>query len=123
MEDPTLKGYNIDKRVDKFVAYFKSQATTSAPATSSTLRKDFTYTNSRMWYKNVDKLIKYINALPEYSFRILYSTPEDYIDAIKKEKPPNPSRMMTFSSMPMVSTRCGPVTLPPGSPSGVLSRT
>ena len=97
MDDPALEGYNIDARADKFVAYFKSQGNHFRTSNlMHTLGEDFTYTNSRMWYKNVDKLIKYINARPEYGVRILYSTPEDYIDAIQKEKASYPVKNDDF---------------------------
>lgn len=49
-----------------------------------TLGEDFQYTNSRMWYKNVDKLIAYINSRPELGVTVKYSTPSAYIDSIKK---------------------------------------
>jgi len=49
-----------------------------------TLGEDFQYTNSRMWFKNVDKLLKYINNRPELGVTIKYSTPGAYITAIQK---------------------------------------
>ena len=32
-----------------------------------------------MWYKNFDKLIKFINSRPELGVKLIYSTPADYI--------------------------------------------
>lgn len=73
----------MDEKANTFVKYFQSEAnhyrTTNL---MHTLGEDFMYTNSRMWYKNVDKLIKYINSRPEYGVNIKYSTPKDYINAI-----------------------------------------
>jgi hypothetical protein len=40
-----------------------------------TLGEDFQYTNSRMWYKNIDKLMKYINNRPEFGVKVIYSSP------------------------------------------------
>jgi len=75
-DDPTLEDYNVDVRSDKFVNYFKSMANHYRTANlMHTLGEDFQYTNSRMWYKNVDKLIKYINSKPEYKMKVIYSDP------------------------------------------------
>ena len=64
-DDPTLEDYNIDARSDNFVNYFKSMANHFRTTNLiHTLGEDFQYTNSRMWYKNVDKLIAYINSRP-----------------------------------------------------------
>jgi len=63
MDDLTLEGYNIDSKAKQFVDYFKSQANHFRTSNlMHTMGEDFTYTNSRMWYKNMDKLIKYINS-------------------------------------------------------------
>lgn len=96
-DDPTLEDYNIDTRSNQFVDYFKSMA--NHYRTNNllhTLGEDFQYTNSRMWYKNVDKLIKYINARPEYGVTVKYSTPSDYIEAIRKESATYPVKTDDF---------------------------
>ncbi len=49
-----------------------------------TLGEDFHFTNSRMWFKNVDKLLKFINDRPEFGVKIMYSTPSAYVEAIQK---------------------------------------
>lgn len=47
-----------------------------------TMGDDFTYMNARMYFESVDKLIIHFNAkYPDIT--LLYSTPSDYIDAIK----------------------------------------
>jgi lysosomal alpha-mannosidase len=61
-----------------------------------TLGEDFHYTNAHMWYKNYDRLIKYINSKPELGVKIKYSTPDDYIEAIQKEKATYPSKTDDF---------------------------
>lgn len=38
-----------------------------------------------MWFKNIDKLIKFINDRPEYGVKIIYSTPGNYIKQIQTE--------------------------------------
>lgn len=61
-----------------------------------TLGEDFQYTNAHMFYKNIDKLVKYINNRPEFGATILYSTPADYIAAIQKEKATYPVKTDDF---------------------------
>lgn len=61
-----------------------------------TMGEDFQYTNSRMWYKNVDKLIKYINSRSEFGMTIKYSTPIDYINGIQQEKATYPIKTDDF---------------------------
>lgn len=58
--------------------------------------EDFHYTNSHMWFKNYDKLLNYINKKPELGVKILYSTPDDYIEAIQKEKAYYPPKSDDF---------------------------
>jgi hypothetical protein len=97
MDDPTLESYNLDVKSDTFANYFKSMGnhfrTTNL---MHTLGEDFHYSNSRMWFKNVDKLIKYINNRPEYGLKIIYSTPGEYIQAIQKEKATYPVKTDDF---------------------------
>ena len=84
-DDPTLEDYNVDKKSKQFVEYFQSQALHFRSTNlMHTLGEDFQYTNSRMWYKNIDKLLKYINSRPEFGVNIIYSTPNEYIAAIQK---------------------------------------
>jgi len=49
-----------------------------------------------MWFKNFDKLLKYINSHPELGVNIMYSTPDDYIEAIQKEKVSYPVKYDDF---------------------------
>ena len=49
-----------------------------------------------MWYKNVDKLIKFINDRPEYGVKVMYSTPSKYIKAIQAEGNKYPTKTDDF---------------------------
>ena len=64
-DDPTLEDYNVDAKAQEFVSYFKSMSlhyrTTNL---MHTMGGDFQYSNARLYFKNTDKLIKYINARP-----------------------------------------------------------
>mgnify|MGYP003417186127 CR=1 FL=1 len=50
-----------------------------------TLGSDFQYANARMFYKNMVKVMNYVNDRPEYGVNVVFATPSDYINAIHKE--------------------------------------
>lgn len=85
-DDPTLEDYNLDSKSDKLVNYFKSMALHfRSNNLMHTLGEDFHFVSARMWFKNYDKLLKYINdRSAQYGMKIIYSTPSQYIDAIQK---------------------------------------
>ncbi len=41
---------------------------------------DFQFENANVNFKNMDKLMRYINAHPEYELNMFYSTPSIYIE-------------------------------------------
>jgi lysosomal alpha-mannosidase len=50
-----------------------------------TFGEDFNFANAIMMYKNVDKLIDYINNnFDKYGVKIMYSTPSIYLEALNK---------------------------------------
>ncbi|ESO84761.1 hypothetical protein LOTGIDRAFT_207233 [Lottia gigantea] len=51
-----------------------------------TMGSDFQYSNAHTWYKNLDKLIKYANAMQSNGSKVnlLYSTPSCYLDQLNK---------------------------------------
>ena len=49
-----------------------------------------------MWYKNIDKLINYINNKPDYNMKIIYSTPGQYIQSLQKENNTYPTKKDDF---------------------------
>ena len=61
-DDHDLFGYNVDERVDLFVNYVCKQARSyKTDHVILTMGMDFQYENAHRWYKNLDKLIKYVN--------------------------------------------------------------
>ena len=63
-DDPRLFGYNVDERVASFIKVVQDQA--SHMATNHimfTMGSDFQYEDAREWYKNLDKLIHYVNQM------------------------------------------------------------
>jgi len=87
MDNPSLEDYNVDQKVDAFLAYTLDQQTKYR--TSSlimTMGSDFQYSNAHMWFKNLDKTIKYVNARQANGSRVnlLYSTPACYLHALNR---------------------------------------
>ena len=63
-DDPRLFDVNVEETVDKFVAITNMQALHyKTKHIILTMGSDFMYENANLWYKNLDKLIKYVNAV------------------------------------------------------------
>lgn len=85
VDDPDSPMFNIDRRSKQLVAYILEQS--KHYRTNNiiiTMGEDFHYQNAHTWYKNLDKLIKYINKVYLSSnIRLFYSTPSCYGEAVK----------------------------------------
>nr|XP_058950817.1 lysosomal alpha-mannosidase-like isoform X1 [Pocillopora verrucosa] len=82
-DDPSLFGFNVDETVERFVQETCAQA--SHYKTNHiilTMGEDFQYENANTWYKNLDKLIKYVKQ--DGRVNAFYSTPTTYLDALYK---------------------------------------
>ncbi|KAH8869298.1 Lysosomal alpha-mannosidase [Schistosoma japonicum] len=85
-DDPTLEGYNVKSRVDDFLNYI--DIISKAFKTNHVMVLmgcDFTYENANMNYKNMDKLIAYVNQRQKLNgsqVNLLYSTPACYTKAV-----------------------------------------
>lgn len=52
-----------------------------------TFGDDFLWTNAKMWFDNLDQIVKYINSHPEdFNATVLYSTPTIYLGCINAQK-------------------------------------
>ncbi|EGG20517.1 alpha-mannosidase [Cavenderia fasciculata] len=83
--DPNLFDVNAQQRADEFAAIALEYATHYQ--TNNVLIPfgcDFAYMNAQMYFKNIDKLMDYINSNPQYGLNLIYSTPSIYIDAVNK---------------------------------------
>ena len=81
-----MSEYNLDKRANELVNYFKSMSNHyQGKNLMHTFGDDFNYANARMWFKNLDKLFDYINKRPELGVKFVYSTPSTYVKAIHEE--------------------------------------
>lgn len=84
-DDPYLEDYNVDYMVDVVVSDALSMATNYKADSDGTIHlmwtlgSDFQYENANEWYKNLDKLIHYVNL--NGTVNIFYSTPSIYTKA------------------------------------------
>uniref|UniRef100_A0A5B7BPI0 Alpha-mannosidase n=1 Tax=Davidia involucrata TaxID=16924 RepID=A0A5B7BPI0_DAVIN len=79
-DNPHIYDYNVEKRVSDFI----SAAITQANVTRTnhimwTMGDDFQYQYAESWFKQMDKLIHYVNK--DGRVNALYSTPSIYTDA------------------------------------------
>lgn len=86
VDDPTSLSYNVAAKSTALVNYFKSQALHyKSNHLIHTFGSDFLWTDAKIFYKNLDKLIKYVNEHPEYNMQLKYSTPSEYIKAVNEQ--------------------------------------
>ncbi|GAB4847368.1 hypothetical protein Ancab_026426 [Ancistrocladus abbreviatus] len=79
-DDINLFDYNVQERVDDFVAAALSQANiTRTNHIMWTMGTDFKYQYAHTWFRAMDKLIHYVNM--DGRVNALYSTPSIYTDA------------------------------------------
>ncbi|XP_038568639.1 LOW QUALITY PROTEIN: lysosomal alpha-mannosidase [Micropterus salmoides] len=86
-DDPDLEDYNVDDVVKRFINIASSQATVyKTNHIIMTMGSDFQYENANLWYKNLDKLIHYVNARQENGSKVnaLYSTPSCYLQELHR---------------------------------------
>ena len=96
-DDPFLVDYNLDRKADGFVEYFRSMS--NHYRTNNLMHcmgGDFHYADARVTFKNMDKLIDYINKRPSYGVTFKYSTPSDYLKAIRQEQATYPVKTDDF---------------------------
>lgn len=98
MDNPHLMGYNVDKKCDEFVSYFRNMSSHfKSDHLMHTMGEDFNYSNALMWYKNMDKLIKYISQHSnKYNVTVFYSTPSLYLEEIHKQNITWPTKQDDF---------------------------
>ncbi|XP_042239009.1 lysosomal alpha-mannosidase-like isoform X2 [Homarus americanus] len=85
MDDRRLHGYNVDKKVEGFMKVAEDQAKAYVSNhIIMTMGMDFHYLNAHAWYKNLDKLIRYVNERQTNGSKInvFYSTPSCYLKAL-----------------------------------------
>nr|XP_060620901.1 lysosomal alpha-mannosidase [Anolis sagrei ordinatus] len=90
-DNPIVDDDSEENNVESLVAYFLGTAAAQANYYRTnhivmTMGSDFQYENALMWYKNLDKLIKHVNAKQDSGIRVnvLYSTPSCYLWELNK---------------------------------------
>ncbi|KAG7218977.1 hypothetical protein INR49_019375, partial [Caranx melampygus] len=86
-DDPDLEDYNVDDVVMRFLDIANGQATVyKTNHIIMTMGSDFQYENANLWYKNLDKLILYVNAQQANGSKVnvLYSTPSCYLQELHR---------------------------------------
>ncbi|KAG9442660.1 hypothetical protein H6P81_018514 [Aristolochia fimbriata] len=79
-DDPYLFDYNVQERINDFINVAKAQANvTRTNHIMFTMGDDFRYQYAESWFKNMDKLIHYVNK--DGRINVFYSTPSTYTDA------------------------------------------
>ncbi|XP_051127486.1 alpha-mannosidase isoform X2 [Andrographis paniculata] len=79
-DDPHIFDFNVDERVNDFIAAAMTQANvTRTNHIMWTMGDDFQYQYAESWFKQMDKLIHYVNK--DGRVNALYSTPTIYTDA------------------------------------------
>ncbi|XP_021563703.1 LOW QUALITY PROTEIN: lysosomal alpha-mannosidase [Carlito syrichta] len=87
VEDPDSPEYNAKELVDYFLQVATAQGRHyRTNHTVMTMGSDFQYENANMWFKNLDKLIRLVNAQQANGSRVhvLYSTPACYLWELNK---------------------------------------
>ena len=80
-DDPNLFDYNVDERVKTFINFTLEQAKHHRTSDIMlTMGSDFQYMNAKIWYKNMDKLMKYVNK--DSRVNAFYSTPSKFTKAL-----------------------------------------
>lgn len=78
-DDPNLFDYNVNERVDLFVQRAQEQATQfRTNHLMWTMGDDFAYEYAQTWFKQMDKLVHYVNK--DGRVNAFYSTPSIYVD-------------------------------------------
>ncbi|XP_033821330.1 lysosomal alpha-mannosidase [Periophthalmus magnuspinnatus] len=86
-DDPDLEDYNVDDVVQRFLAIAHAQANVyKTNHIIMTMGSDFQYENANLWYKNLDKLILYVNRRQSNgsNVNLLYSTPSCYLQELHR---------------------------------------
>ncbi|XP_048256757.1 lysosomal alpha-mannosidase-like isoform X2 [Haliotis rufescens] len=82
MDDERLHDYNVPDRVAAFLKAVHDQAQHyQTDHIIMTMGSDFQYSNAHTWFKNLDKLMKYVNnqqTANNSKVNVLYSTPSCY---------------------------------------------
>ena len=86
-DDPNLDEYNVDEKINLFINTTLIQRSVyKTDNLIMTMGSDFQYTNAHIWFKNLDKLIYFVNKrqINGSKINIFYSTPSCYLYSLYK---------------------------------------
>ena len=83
-DDERIEGYNVVQEADAFAALMRERRLNYRTSdVFVTFGCDFQYENANINFKNMDKLMAYMNAhQAQYNMTLFYSTPQTYVDTI-----------------------------------------
>ncbi|CAF3324143.1 unnamed protein product [Rotaria socialis] len=99
MDDPHFQDYNVDERVRTFIQTAHDEAVGyTTNHIIMTFGGDFQYGNANEGFKNLDKLMKYVNAQQTNgsNVNVFYSTPSCYLYALNQVDRAWPSKTDDF---------------------------
>eukprot|EP00040_Diaphanoeca_grandis_P000572 m.15796 g.15796 ORF g.15796 m.15796 type:complete len:1168 (-) comp10754_c0_seq1:58-3561(-) len=85
-DNPQRHDYNLDEMVDQFISSaIKQQNITKTNHQLWACGSDFQYQNADHWFRNLDKIIHYVNINASLGgpVKAFYSTPSHYTDSLK----------------------------------------
>ncbi|XP_012143157.2 lysosomal alpha-mannosidase II isoform X2 [Megachile rotundata] len=83
IDDPNSPDYNVKEKVEKIVAYARTQAKSyNTNNVIFTMGEDFNYQHAEMWFTNLDRLMRYVKEEKGSEVNIFYSTPSCYLKAV-----------------------------------------
>ncbi|XP_067124288.1 lysosomal alpha-mannosidase [Centruroides vittatus] len=88
MDDPRMEDYNVNERVEEFIKIIMNEAKNyRTNHIIMTMGNDFNYQYAESWFKNLDKLMYYVNQQQKHGRKInvFYSTPSCYLKAVQKK--------------------------------------
>ena len=78
---------NQVQKARQFVRHVRQQASQySSNHTVITMGMDFYFRDAKKWYKNLDRLIEAVNALPGEGVHMMYSTPQCYLKGLHESR-------------------------------------
>ncbi|CAF1508468.1 unnamed protein product, partial [Didymodactylos carnosus] len=86
-DDPTLHDYDVPERVQAFIDAAHNEVRGYASNhIIMTMGSDFQFENANEWFKNLDKIIRYVNEQQSNGsdVNVFYSTPSCYLYALNK---------------------------------------
>jgi hypothetical protein len=85
--DPSLESFNAPEKMLKFINYVHDNIAPTHRGSHVALPWgcDFAFQNARQNFEEMEKVVAYINAHNDVNMTVVASTPQTYVDALKRE--------------------------------------